>query len=285
VRIGIDSYCFHRLLGDLRPGEAPVTARLDNGGLAVLEAARGLGCEVVGLQTCYLPTDRFDANALRLAAAEMMLVLEWGHPEGLAFGSRPEAETDLLRWLDRATTLGVRLVRIVVGGPRLRGKEPVAAQISRSVAPLTRCAERAGVLGLDLAVENHADLTLSELTELLTAVDRPNLGICLDIANAVRLGDDPSTMTDQVSSLVRMIHVRDVEPLENVSDPVAGPRTVPYGEGIVPLAETLDRLASSVGREAPILVEIGQVKPGDDELQLVAGGLTWLRLHHERGFR
>jgi sugar phosphate isomerase/epimerase len=281
VSIGINTYCFHRLLGDLRPGEVPATVQLDNGGVAALERARGLGCDVVGLQTCYLPGDRFDADALRLAAGEMLLVVEWGHPEGLAFGARPEEETDLLKWLDRSAALGVQLVRVVVGGPRLRGRDPVEVQISRTVAPLRRCAERAGVLGLDVAVENHVDLTLSELVELLRAVDRSNVGICLDIANAVRLGDDPLTMSDQVCSLVRMVHLRDVEPLENVSDPVAGPCTAPYGEGILPLAETLDRLASSLAQEAPILVEIGQVKPGDDELELVASGLDWLRLHRE----
>jgi sugar phosphate isomerase/epimerase len=272
MRIGLNTYCFHRLLGDLRPGEMPITARIADAGPAALERARALGCEVVGLQTCYLGGDRFDAGALRSAAGEMELVVEWGHPEGLAFGTRPEEEPDLMRWLDRAHALQARLVRIVVGGPRLRGTEPVAAQMARTVPPLRRSADRASELGLDVAVENHADLTLSELAQLLAAVDRRNLGICLDPANAMRLGDDPPAMGDEVAALVRMVHLRDVEPLERVSDPVAGPCTVPFGAGIVPLAAILDRVPPS-----PVLVEIGQVRPADDELALVAGGLDWLR--------
>jgi sugar phosphate isomerase/epimerase len=79
-----------------------------------------------------------------------------------------------------------------------------------------------------------------------------------------------------------MVHLRDVEPLENVSDPVAGPRTLPLGEGVVPLRATLRRLAAPLAGPTPVLVEIGQVGPGDDERTLVAGGLDWLRDYRDQ---
>ena len=60
--------------------------------------------------------------------------------------------------------------------------------------------------------------------------------ICLDTANALRVGDDPVEAAALLAPLTRMVHLKDVEPLDRVVDPVAGPCSVPYGEGVVPIA-------------------------------------------------
>ena len=56
MRVGIDSYSYHRLYGEVRVGEE-VTGR-EPWALQpdpVLEHARSLGVDVVFLETCYLP--------------------------------------------------------------------------------------------------------------------------------------------------------------------------------------------------------------------------------------
>jgi sugar phosphate isomerase/epimerase len=121
-----------------------------------------------------------------------------------------------------------------------------------------------------------------ELVELIDRVDRSNVGICLDIANALRLGDEPSRTNGEAASLVRMIHLRDIEPLENLADPIAGPATVPLGEGVAPLRETLARLAEPLAGGTPVLVEVGQVGPTYDEFELIISGLDWLRAYRNR---
>ena len=125
MRIGVDSYSYHRLLGELRPGESPPGDRLEDGGLAVIAEAQGLGIDGVSLETCFLGTpDAGDARALAAAARPLELVFAWGAPNGLEFGASPSALSELLDWIDAAAAAEIRTVRIVVAGPALRGREP-----------------------------------------------------------------------------------------------------------------------------------------------------------------
>ncbi len=165
-------------------------------------------------------------------------------------------------------------MRIVVGGPRLRRAEPIEAQIARTVAPLRRHSEHAAGLGLELAVENHGDLTIAELTLLLERVGEPNLGICLDTANVVRLGEQLPEACAMAAPRVKMVHLKDTA--AGTFDPIAGPPSAPYGSGTLPLEQALQALASPLAAGAPVCLEVGQVAQGDDELALLASGIVWL---------
>jgi sugar phosphate isomerase/epimerase len=75
-----------------------------------------------------------------------------------------------------------------------------------------------------------------------------------------------------------MLHLKDVEGLGNVVDPVAGPRSVAYGEGVVDVGEVL-RTLRAARFEGLACVELGQLAPGDDELALVESCVSWLRTY------
>jgi sugar phosphate isomerase/epimerase len=274
VLVGIDSYTYHRLLGELRPGEDDPGERLADGGAAVVAEVRGLCVDAVSLETCFLdpPTDVY-ARELREAATGLELALSWGAPNGLEFGRNSVALEDLLAWISFASRAGCRLMRIVVAGPRLRS---CASEWPNAVAPLRSAARRAAAEGLELALENHGDLTAAELDALVAAVGEPALGVCFDTANALRVGDDVLEAARLLSGRVRMVHLKDVEPLANVTDPVAGPRSLPYGSGVVPLDEVLDVLEAG-GFDDLVCVEIAQLEPGADERALAAVCVGWLR--------
>lgn len=277
MRIGVDTYSYHRLLGWPRPGERPGEP-FPGGWSATLAHARELGCDVVSLQTCFLPpAAELDIGALRDAAGPLDVVPAWGHPEGLAFGARPGALADLLAWLDVASALGCALVRIVVGGPALRGAEPFAVQRDRTREPLRTAAAHAADRGIALAIENHGEIESGQLLELIEYADVEGVGVCFDTANAPRVGEDAAEAAARLAPLVRMVHLKDVEPPERASDPVAGPCTVPYGTGVVGIARTLDALAAPIAAGVPVCVEIGQVAPDADELALVEHGVRWLQ--------
>jgi sugar phosphate isomerase/epimerase len=275
MHIGVDSYSYHRLLGELRPGEPPPPGPpLARGALDLVAECRELGVDLCALETCFLPPPaELDVDALRAEAGGMELALSWGAPNGLEFGASAMALDDLLAWLELAPRLGTRLVRIVAAGPRLRGAEPVETQIARTVAPLRRAAEHAAGLGLELALENHGDLGAAELANLLARVDHDALGVCFDTANAPRVGDDAVEAAALLAPSIRMVHLKDVEPLERVADPVAGPRSVRYGEGTIDLHGVLAELPPG----SPVCVEVAQLGPGDDERALVRSGVAWLQ--------
>src|SRR5260370_39913356 len=105
MRIGIDSYSYHRLLGEIRPGETETPERWNAGD--VIDHARTLGVDGVSLETCFLDRDSvIDPGGLEL-------VIAWGHRHGLEYGGNPDALRDLLDWLEVAGTLECGLVRCV----------------------------------------------------------------------------------------------------------------------------------------------------------------------------
>jgi sugar phosphate isomerase/epimerase len=224
----------------------------------------------VSLETCFLDS----ADGLE---SELELAFSWGAPNGLEFGRSEAAVADLLRWIEVAAACGTTTMRIVVAGPALRELEPVDVSLERTVAPLERACEAARAVGLTLAVENHGDLTAAELGWLLQRVDA---GVCFDTANALRVGDDVLEAAALLAPRVRMVHLKDVEPITAGTDPVAGPRSVPYGTGAVPVETVLDALG---GFEGLVCVELGQLGPGDDERALVAESVAWLRAYSSEG--
>ena len=205
----------------------------------------------------------------------MELTLAWGHPHGLAFGADLAAAVDLREWIAVAPQLGIGLVRLVAASPRFRGAAPVSQQIAATLPPLRDACGLAQELGVMLAIENHADLTAEQLVELIDLVGSPVLGVCLDTANAVRVGDDPVEVARLFSPLIRQVHLKDVE--GEWTDPVTGPRSVCYGEGVVDLIGVLDILGRG-GFGGLVCVELGHLGPGEvDERVLVGQGVAWLR--------
>lgn len=279
MRTGIDTYSYHRLLGELRPGEEAVEPAWEGDLERMTAQARELGCAVVSLQTCFLGDPAgLEPRALRAEVGAPRPLFAWGHPEGLAFGRAPaEAFDDLMSWIELSAALGGSPLRLVVGGPRLRGAEPFAEQLARTLPQLRRAAAHAAALGVELAVENHGDLDSAELAELIDRAGEPALGICFDTANAARVGEDVRAAAARLAPFVRMVHLKDVEPPESARDAAAGPYCVPFGTGVVPLEEVLAALAAPIAAGAPVCAEISQVRPGDDELDLVAASVRWLR--------
>lgn len=185
MRVGIDSYSYHRFYGDVRPGEDPPAATWELGPDPVLEHARSLGVDAVFLETCFL----------RPGVPVGGTGFSWGHPwppgelPGLDAGCSPAAEDDLARWIDLAAALGHPLMRITCGGPTTRLDEPAGDLLPRLVGPLRRAADHAAGHMMALAIENHADLRAAELAQLLELTERDNLGVCFDNVNAARMGD------------------------------------------------------------------------------------------------
>ena len=196
VRVGIDSYSYHRRYGELRSGEtAPAEAPWPLGPAPVLAHARSLLVDDVFLETCYLPEpEAIDAGMLH--AGPVRTGFSWGHPwpdgafHGLDGGRTPAAEDHLARWIAAAARLGHPCMRITLGSPASRGTEPASVLVDRLIEPTRRAAERAAEVGLALAIENHGDLRAEDVLEVIERTGATNLGVTLDNVNLIRVGDD-----------------------------------------------------------------------------------------------
>jgi 3-oxoisoapionate decarboxylase len=272
VRVGIDSYSYHRLLGEVRPGERAVGGAIATTAELIGEMIAA-GAEVLSLETAFLgPPERLDAGALLAAAGDRELALAWGHPLGLEWGQDAARLADLLAWIEIGSALGARLVRCVAAGPALRDA-PTQPRFVSTVRALRRAIAYARAYQVTLLLENHGDVDANELCELLDAV--PGLRVCLDTANAVRVGDDPVALARRVANRVAMVHLKDVEAPAAGLDPLVGPTSVAYGTGVVDLDGVLAALPADPA--LPVCVELGHLGGGDvDERALVRQGVAWL---------
>jgi sugar phosphate isomerase/epimerase len=272
VRTGIDSYSYHRLLGEVRRGERAAAGSIATTAELIGEMISA-GAEVLSLETVFLdPPERLDAGALLAAAGDRELAVAWGHPLGLEWGEDATRLHELLAWIEMASALGARIVRCVAAGPALRDV-PAQPRFVSTVRALRRAAAHARVHEVTLVLENHGDVAADELCELLGAV--PGLGVCLDTANALRVGDDPVRLARRVAQRVAMVHLKDVDAPAVGADPRLGPTSVAYGAGVVDLEGVLAALPADPA--LPVCVELGHLGGGDvDERALVRQGVAWL---------
>jgi sugar phosphate isomerase/epimerase len=282
MRLGIDSYSYHRRYGEVRLGETPASEatwplRPD----PVLEHARSLGVEVLMLETCYLPEPE-SLGPESFGPAPPTVGFSWGHPwpdgafHGLDGGANAAAEAQLARWIDTAARLGHQVMRITLGSPLTRLEEPSADRVARLLDAVRRAADRAAERGLALAIENHGDLTAAELSEVIDRAGRPNLGVTLDNVNLIRLGDDMVEGTRLLAPLTLIVQLKDQLATDDPGMP-GGPVSTALGEGVAPLERVLDCLRE-VGFDGPVCVELASLGPGPvDELAMVARSVAWLR--------
>lgn len=263
--VGVDSYSYHRLLGEIRPGETPGPHVFLRGSLDVVAEARRLELDFALLQTAFLgdPVE-FSPAEFTSEAGGVALGLSWGAPEGLALGERAHALESLVAWLGPAAQLELPVMRIVAGGPANRRRSA-----ERIAGPLREACAAARDHGLVLALENHGDLTGAEIERLLDEVGG-DLRVCFDTANALRVGDDVAAVARRLAPAIEILHLKDC--VGSWEDPVAGPASVALGEGVIPVDEVLEACP-----DARVCIELGQLLPTVDERALVATYVEYLR--------
>lgn len=285
MRIGIDSYSYHRRYGETRVGELPLADPWPLEPSHAIAHARALGVDDLFLETCYLPDPEASAAVLG-ATSPLRVGFSWGHPwpagqlHGLDGGREPAAEADLARWIDAASRLGHSILRITAGSPASRGDEPADVLVRRLVDPVRRAVDRAAAAGVRLALENHGDLRAADILDLIERVGSPALGVCLDSVNLIRVGDDMLAGTRALAPHTLLVQLKDHLP----GDPtvVGGPVCTALGEGIAPLEELLAILAG-VGFRGPVCVELASLGGGQvDEMALIERSVVWLREHVPR---
>jgi sugar phosphate isomerase/epimerase len=217
MKVGIDSYCYHRFLGDVYPEQHPPAARSTMEW--VIDRAHELGCDGISLESCFFPI--FDAAYLadvraRLDASSFERVYAWGHPDGLEAGRSPRAKDDMIRHIHHAKAIGAPVMR-VVGSSFNFVRDPHEPQL-RIIGDWFKEAVRvAAGEGVSLAVESHIDYDADEFLRLIEEVDSPFFGVNLDTANFLRVQDDPVEATEKLAPHVLATHIKDVEPVKGRS--------------------------------------------------------------------
>lgn len=261
MKVGIDSYCYHRFFGEVYGNQTPPDRRMNYEDF--LRRAADLKVDGVSLETCFF--DSLDAAYLGrlrelLEEGHLEPVVAWGHPKGFEGGKKPEAMEELKQMFGVCHALGANVMRVVGSSLDYRN-DPHEPQLRALTAIFRDAARMAEDQGVRLAMENHFDFTTDEFVDLVTRIDSPYFGVCFDTGNALRIGDDPVESARILGRHIFATHTKDVAPLYGVS-----PKewyffaSVPVGQGIINMPALVDALLET-GYQGLFAIELDYMDP------------------------
>ena len=277
MKIGIDSYCYHRYFGEVYAFQRPSRERWTADDF--LRRAVELHVDGISLETCFLPGSSpgfWQRLKEKLQANRLDVVLAWGHPDGLEGGTNTGALADLVRSIFVASELSCKVMRIVGSSLRFRDQphEPQLRQLAGMLREATKVAADEGVI---LAMENHIDFTAREILQLIEDVASTNFGVTFDTGNALRLFEDPVEEAKLLAPYIHATHIKDLSPRRGGS-----PRewnfweSVPAGQGVVDIQGVM-RVLQAQGYPGILCVEVDCLRESWEEDDAVVISLDYLR--------
>jgi 3-oxoisoapionate decarboxylase len=277
LKIGIDSYCYHRYFGEVYPFQKDPGTRWST--TDFVRRAVHLKVEGVSLETCFFSS--LDAGYLTdlkamLDEHNVDRVVAWGHPDGLEGGKNQGALRDLVKHFEVAKALGAKVMRIVGSSLRFRD-EAHGPQLKRLSVMLKEGARIAADQNIILAIENHIDFTASEILTLIDQVGSKSFGVNFDTGNALRLFEDPVEEARLLAPFIHATHIKDVSPRRGGS-----PRewnfweSVPVGKGVVDVAGVM-KVLKDQNYQGTLCVEVDCLRPEWEEDQAVEMSIDYLR--------
>ena len=279
MKVGIDSYCYHRFLGEVYPHQNAPDKQMTMEDF--IKRAKELDVDGVSLESCFFP--RFDSGYL--SEVKSMLdefnfdrVYAWGHPDGLEGGKNEAAYDEMVDHIEYANAIGAKVMR-VVGSSLMFRFEDHGPQIEKLSRMFTNAMKVADNYGIKLADENHIDYNADEMLELIHNVNHPNFGINFDTGNFLRVLDDPIQGMEKLARFTFSTHVKDlkINPQAAVNDWYFFSCT-PVGDGLVD-NQKLAQLLKDPNYEGFLAMEIDTLHPDykDDEDSAVAKSVQELK--------
>lgn len=263
MKIGIDSYCFHRYFGEVYPGlqaDPGTRWRMER---EFLDYALPQNVDEVALESCFF--DALDDGlcaeiSARLDEVGIERVLGWGHPEGLWGGTRPEELEALERHIPQVRKLGSRRMRICAASMNY-AKTPRDELIGAVAPMLKRAAEVAAAHDVTLALENHIDFTSHDVLRLLEEVNSDSLRVNFDTGNTIRLFEDPVEAAARLAPYTVSTHTKDIATRVRGGSPSENFTwwpSCPVGEGVIDMPGVVRALHEG-GFDGCLSVEIDLV--------------------------
>lgn len=263
MKIGIDSYCFHRYFGEVYPdlqSDPGVTWRMER---EFLDFALAQDIDEVALESCFF--DALDDGLCaeikgRLDEAQLDGVLGWGHPEGLWGGTSREALEELKRHVPQVRKLGGTRMRITAASMNY-AKSPREELIGAVVPMLKEAVKTAEEHDIVLALENHIDFTSTEVVRILDEVGSERLRVNFDTGNTLRLFEDPVEAAARLAPYTVSTHMKDIATRPKGGSPAENFTfwpSCPVGEGLIDMPGVVAALGAG-GFDGCLGVEIDLV--------------------------
>ncbi len=279
MKVGIDSYCYHRFFGEVYPEQEKPCKEMTLEDF--IRRAKELTVDGVSLESCFMP--RFDKSYLSeikgmLDESNLDRVFAWGHPDGLEAGKNEKAFDEMMASIEYAHDIGANVMR-VVGSSLMFRFEPHGPQIDKLSQMFSEAVKEAEKYGIKLADENHIDFDSDEMLTLINNVNSPYFGINFDTGNFMRVLDDPVQGMEKLAKHVYATHIKDLKLQKGaaVNDWFFFSST-PIGDGFVD-NQKLAQILKDSGYKGFLAVEIDFLHPdyNNDEDQAVEQSVKALK--------
>ena len=277
MKIGIDSYCYHRYFGEVYPDQEDPGERWTF--VDFVNRAADLGVEGVSLESCFF--ESLEAGYLSeikavLDEKGLERVLAWGHPDGLEAGRNREAWKEMNDLIPKAQAMGTNIMRFVASSLMFRN-EPHGPQIDAVCKMLDESVRIAADNGVMLALENHIDYTSEEIYQILERVGSDNLKVNFDTGNTLRMMEDPVAAAKRLGPYTVAVHTKDMDACRHVSpEEWFFFSSVTVGTGLIDMPGVVEALRVS-GFTGVLAVETDHHKDNQDEIKLVADSVAYLK--------
>lgn len=284
MKVGIDSYSFHRYFGETYPGLQIDPGKRWDMKDDFIPFAISLDVDEVALETLFFPAlDQAYCEAVKglLDDAGLERVIGWGHPDGLHGGSDEDALADMIRHIPRAAALGAPIMRMVASS-MVYVNEPKGPQIENSARMLKEAVQVAADHDVTLAIENHIDFTSHEILQILERVDSDRLRVNFDTGNALRMHEDPVQAARLLAPHCVATHTKDITVRTtggSPSDRFAWWPATPAGEGLIDIVG-IARELKAVDFQGSLAIELDlMAQPWDErsEEENVAASIAYLK--------
>lgn len=277
MKVGIDSYCYHRYFGEIYPDQEDPGVRWTFH--EFVDRAAELEVDGVSLESCFFESlEPGYLGEIKAALDEKGLerVLAWGHPDGLEAGRNREAWQEMNALIPKARFMGAEIMRIVASSLMFRNQphEPQIEAVARMLTESVKIAEDHGVV---LAVENHIDYTSEEICRILERVGSDALKVNFDTGNTLRMMEDPVAAARRLGPYTVATHTKDVEACRHVRpEEWYFFSSVPVGTGLIDMPGVVEALREC-GYEGVLAVESDHHKDNQDEDKLVELSIAYLK--------
>ncbi len=255
-RLGISSYTFAWAIGvPGHPTPKPMTA------FDLLDRASAFGVNVLQIAD-NLPLDQMaDETLTRLkqTADERAIQIEVG-----ARGIQPSC---LERYLRIAQLFDSSILRVVIDSA---DHKPAVDEVIDLLRAQLCAFEDAGVV---LAIENHDRFSVADFERVLTTLNSPNLGICLDTVNSFGACEGPQAVVNALGPWTVNLHIKDF--IVRRADHQMGFAIdgTPAGEGMLNVPWLLDSIAVH-GRDMSAILELWP-RPAESIQATIARESQW----------
>jgi 3-oxoisoapionate decarboxylase len=239
MKLGIGSYSYAWSIGiPGSPPEKPMDA------FSLINAAKAHQIKLVQI------ADNLPLHLL--SQKERRRIHQYAADSGieLEVGTRGIKTKNLEQYLDIAQELDSSILRVVIDSPDHKPKPPEVVDILANYIPKFEAAD------VVLAIENHDRFKCRTLIDILTALNTPYIGICLDTVNSYAAQESTEHIVSELGPFTVNLHIKDYTIERIPSSMGLLTRGTPAGQGMLNIPWLLDLLTNKMDREFNSILEL-----------------------------